>query len=245
MDGFQDGELLLHHPLEALLVAQEQVAVPVVLAQHPARACDPGVEPLVNLGQDRGLGRLAPRLHQLLVVVQHQDDGHQAAGLVEGLDMLALGDVHKIGGDNLALAGGAAPHAANRAVDTVDTARDACQLPVVAALQHPLVIKVRGQIPNAHIKYVFLGLGQPDEAVIGPDDIPAVRLEHHHRQGGVEDAVFIDGIHAAGDRLDVLHHVAAAARALAAVVKVEQHQGRYLSRRQQRLDGDRNSGKQG
>ena len=244
MDGLQYGELLLHDPLEELLVADEEIAVPVVLAQKAAGVGDPGVELLVHLGQHGALGGLAPGLEQLLIIVQHQDGDHSPAGLQDGLHVLALGDVHEVGGDDLALAGGPAPHAACGGVDLVGAAGKGGHVPGLVAVQDPLVIEVRGQIMDGHVKEAVLGVRQAHEAVVGPDDLPVVRPEDHHRQGRVEHAVFVDGVHAAGDGLNILHHAAPAAGGLPAVEEIEQDQRGQLRRPQQGLEGGRDRGEQ-
>ena len=158
--------------------------------------------------------------------------------------MLALGDVYKVGGDDLALAGRPAPHAAGGGVNLVGAAGEGGQIPGLVAVQNPLVVEVRGQITDGHVKEAVLGVRQAHEAVVGPDDLPVVRPEDHHGQGGVEHAVFVDGVHAAGDGLDVLHHAAPPAGGLLTVEEVEQGQRRQLRRPQQGLEGGRDCGEQ-
>ena len=243
MDGLQHGELLLHHPAEKLLVADKQIPVAGVLEQQAPGAGDPGVDLLVDLGPDGALGRLAAGLHQLLVVVHHQHAGHKAAGLVELLHMPTLGEVHEVGGDGLAGAPASPP--AGGAVDQVGLPLQLRAPAHLPALQNPLVVKVGGQLAHAHVQHVLPRLRQAGEALVGPDDLAAVRLEHHHGQGGVEHAVFTDGVHAAGDGLNIPHHVVPSACALTAVEQVQQHQSRQLHRRQHRLEGRGDAGKGG
>ena len=117
MDGLQHGELPLHQGVEALGVADEEVAVPVVLAEHGPGSRHPGPQALVHLGLDGAAPRVAPGLHHLLVVVQDEYGHHQAACLEGGLEGLGLGHVHEIGRDHLHRARLLGGHAACGAVD--------------------------------------------------------------------------------------------------------------------------------
>jgi hypothetical protein len=51
----QDGELAVDKPLQIPLLKQEDVAVPVVLAEVAAAAAGPVVDPVVEGGEERGL----------------------------------------------------------------------------------------------------------------------------------------------------------------------------------------------
>ena len=51
-------------------------------------------------------------------------------------------------------------------------------------------------------------------------DLPVVRPEHRHGQGGVEHTVLADGVHAAGDGLDILHDPAFEASRLVVAILV-------------------------
>ena len=95
------------------------------------------------------------------------------------------------------------------------------------------------------VKDVLLRAGEGQKTVVGPDDLPVVRPEHRHGQGGVEHTVLADGVHAAGDGLDILHDRAPAAAALTAVEDVERRERDPLHPRQDRLDGHRDGGEQG
>jgi len=68
-------------------------------------------------------------------------------------------------------------------------------------------------------------VGEVEEAVVGPDDVVALRAEEHHGQGGVNHGVFGGGVHVAGVAVQIFVQLPAAAhRGLAAVQGQQEHQ---------------------
>ena len=159
--------------------------------------------------------------------------------------MLALSDIHKVGGDNLALAGGAAAHAADGAVNLVAPAVHLRQLPDGAIGQEILIGEGGSQILDLFAEDVIIVLRKLHKAVVGPDDLPVVLPEHHHRQRGIQEAVLADGIYTAGDGLEILRHTASPPYTLIAGEHVQQYQHHGLRRRQHWLDRDSRRDKQG
>ena len=82
-DGVQNGELLIHKVLEILLLKEEEIMAAVGFQQDALACVGPGLQFFVDLRQDRAALGILAGLHQVLVVVQHQDRRHRAAGLVD------------------------------------------------------------------------------------------------------------------------------------------------------------------
>ena len=116
-DGVQNGELFVYKMLKILFFKQEQVMVPVRFQQDALACVGPGLQFFVDLRQDRAALGILAGLHQVLVVVQHQDRRHRAAGLVDLSQMIGLRSLHPVGSGHQALHAGAVPGAHQTAVD--------------------------------------------------------------------------------------------------------------------------------
>ena len=66
------------------------------------------------------------------------------------------------------------------------------------ALHQPVGVEARNQGGQLGVVQVLPLVGQLQEAVVGPDDVVALRAEEHHGQGGIDHGVFRGGVHGAG-----------------------------------------------
>ena len=243
-NGVQNGEFLLHEVLVVLLLEQKQIPVPLGLEQQPLAAGGPVVQLLVDLGQDGAAGGIRAGLHQVLIVVQHQNSRHGAGGLILFLDGVGLGGVHPVGGGHqiLLLAPALGPDQAavhpEAAAVHVDPDR-ALLLP----LQQPLGGKIRYRILHLHLKKVLPDAGQLEEVLIAPDDLPGVRAEHHDGQGGVDERGLAGAVHAAGQIVDILQDPLPALFAAAGEIQVQPADGAQLHQAQQHVHPGGGDGK--
>ena len=101
-DGVQDGELALLELGQIAFLKEEQVAVPLVPAEHTLSGGHPLSKPIVDLTAHGRLGVVGSALHQLLVVVHRQDGYHRAGGVKLIPHLGKVGDVHPVGGGQVA-----------------------------------------------------------------------------------------------------------------------------------------------
>ena len=114
---------------------------------------------------------------------------------------------------------------------------------LVLALQQPAGIKAGDHGGQLGVEQVLPVVRQLEEAVVGPDDISALRTEDDHGQGGVDHGVLGGHIHCAGDVLDVLGHLTAALVEGGAVVQTQQGHHHQLQGRQRQAEQGGGQGK--
>ena len=227
VDGVQNVKFLVHEPGQVLLLEQEQVPVPLHAPEHAAGARRPGVQPGVDLRVNGGALVLREVFHQVLIVVQQQNRGRGPAGLVPVPGVGQLGHVHPVGGGQKAAAPLAGPH-------QMAVYQEAAlpQLHLVGALalalQQPAGVEIGENRLQLGVKQVLLVAGELEKAVVGPDDVPALRPEDDHGQGGVHHGVLGGDVHIAGDVLNILGDLPAALVQAAAVMEGQQHHHRQF-----------------
>ena len=82
---------------------------------------------------------------------------------------------------------------------------------LVSALHQPVGVKAGDQGGQLGVVQVLPLVGQAQEAVVGPDDVVALRAKEHHGQGGVDHGVLSGGVHIAGVAVQILVDLPAAA----------------------------------
>ena len=244
-DSVQNRKLFIHKMLEILFLKQKQIMIPVRFQQDPMARVGPGLQFFVDLRQDRAALGILAGLHQVLVVVQHQDRRHRAAGLVDLSQMIGLRSLHPVGGGHQALHAGAVPGAHQTAVDpeTVIVQLHPLRAFLLSA-QQPLDLKIRYSLGKPHLKEMLPDAGQLQKALIAPDDLSGVRPEHQRGQGRVDEGGLAGGVHTAGDRVDVLQNALPPLLIALPEIEVQQNGQRSLSQSQLPVDRDGCQGKQ-
>ena len=225
VDGVQDVEFGLDEPGEMPFLEQEEIALPLIPAEDPPGAGHPVLDPAVDLGHHVGLVVLRQVLQQILIVVQQQHGGHGAGVLVLVPDLDQIGDVHPVGGGQKAAAPAAGAHQV--AVDPeVPPGAGHLARALALALHQPMGVEVRDQGGELGVEKVLPLAGELEEAVVGPDDVAALRAEEDHGQGSVDHGVLGGGVHIAGIALQIPAELpAAAAGGMAAVQGQTDHHG--------------------
>ena len=96
---------------------------------------------------------------------------------------------------------------------------------LVLALHQPVGVEAGDEGGQRAVIQVLPLVGQAEKALVGPDDVAALRAEEHHGQGGVNHGVFGGGVHVAGVAVQIFVQLPAAAhRGLAAVQGQQEHQ---------------------
>ena len=239
-DLFQYVELAFGVAGVVLLLEEVEVTVAVVAQQQPAGAGGPVIQLFLQRGQQRRALILGAGLHQLLIVIHHED-GHKGLGQLQGLaHLLSLSDVHPVGGGQGGLVAALRLRAAQGAEDAVDTVVPAELLGIFTlAVQQPAVGEVGDHGIYRRFKDLILQAGQVREHIVAPQDLAGGYIEHQHGQRRVEHIAGPGGVHTAGDTVHVL-----ADRGLGHLVAAAAHQNdqkghQTLRRRQQRLEGHR------
>ena len=96
------------------------------------------------------------------------------------------------------------------------------------ALQQPAGVEIGEDRLQLGVKQVLLVAGELEKAVVGPDDVPALRPEDDHGQRGVHHGVLGGDVHIAGDVLNILGDLPAALVQAAAVMEGQQHHHRQF-----------------
>ena len=237
-DAVQHVELLLGVGGEILLLHHEQIPVAVIAQQQAAAVGAPVVELSLDIRQQRRALAFRTGLHQILVVVDHQNR-HGGTGHVQRLaHLLRLGNVQPVGSGQhivvaLQLVGMA--QRAEHPVGAVVPHHVFRRFPL--ALQQPVAVKPRHGVRHRHLKQLILQPRQTHEPVVAPQDLAGVQVEHQHRQRCVQHVAGAGGIHAAADAIQILPH-AVLGHAVAPHAHI-QHQRRHqrLGHRQQRRKG--------
>ena len=236
-DGVQNVKFLFDKPGQILLLKDVVVPVPLHPAEHAVGVGHPGVQTGVDLGVDGGALVLRQVFHQVLVVVQQQHRHHRAGGQILVPGLTQLGDVHPVGGGQEAAALVAGAHQV--AVDHKPAAAEAHVVgTLVFALQQPPGVKAGDNGGELGVEEVLPVAGEAQEAVVGPDDIVALRTEDPHGQGGVDHGIFCGHIHVAGDIFNVLGDLPAALVAAGAGIQPQDQHHHSFQHRQR-------NGKQG
>ena len=207
-DGVQDGELLLHKVVVVALLKYKEVVVPLGLQQQAVGTGGPLVQLLVDLGQHGAAGRVGAGLHEILVVVHHQDGQHWPGGGIAGPQFVGLGGIHPVGGGHQVLLHTLAAGPDQTAVDPEPAAVHLHPVrALLLPLQQPLDREVRHRVVHLHLKQVLPHAGQLEKVLIAPDDLAGVRPEHHDGQRGVDEGGLAGGVHTPGDIVDILQDV--------------------------------------
>ena len=235
----QHVELSLGVAAVVLLLEHEQIPVAVVTQQQPAGICRPVVQLLLQRGQHRRALALRAGLHQLLVVVHHED-GHQGPGQFQCLaHLLAVGDIHPVGGGQRVLIPLHLLRMAQRAEHPVDPSVPMEQLRILPlAVQQPAIAEIRHHRVHQHLKDLLFLAGELQEHIVAPQHLAGGGIEHQHGQRRIQHIAGACGVHAAGHPVHVLPH--GGLRHLVAAAAHQQHHGghRRLCQCQQRLKGN-------
>ena len=242
--GVQDGEFLLHKVAVVPLLKEEEVVVPLRLDEQAVAHGGPAAQLFVNLGQDGAALGVRAGVHQVLVVVHHDDAHHQAGGVEILPEAVHLRGIHPVGGRHQILLPAAALGPDQAAVDpeTAVVHMDPLRA-LLPPLQQPLDGELRGGILHLHLKEVLPDPRQLEEVLVAPDDLPGVGAEDHDGQGGVDEGGFAGGVHVSRYVVDILQDALAALFAAADKVGVQRHGRRALRQGQGRADGDGGQGK--
>ena len=243
----QHVELAFGVAAVVLLLEHKQIPVAVVAQQQSAGARGPVVQLLLQRGQHRRALALGAGLHQLLVVVHHQDS-HQRAGQLQRLaHLLTVRNVHPVRGGQRGLVPLYLLRMAQRAEHPIDPAVPGEQLRILPlALQQPAIAEIRHHSVHQHLEDLLLLAGELQEHIVAPQHLAGVHIEHQHGQRGVQHVAGAGGIHAARYAVHVLPY-RGLGHLVAPVSQQQHHHGRQgLPRRQQRLDrnGHDNEGQQ-
>ena len=74
------------------------------------------------------------------------------------------------------------------------------------ALPQPVAVKAGHHVAHRHLEQLILQVGQADEAVVAPQDLAAVQVEHQHGQGRIQHIAGAGGVQAAADAIQILPH---------------------------------------
>ena len=235
-DGIQNGEFLLHKVLIVLFLEQEQIAVPLGLQQQPLSGGGPVVQLLVDLGENGAAGGVGAGLHQILVVVQHQNRRHWAGCHILFLKDIRVSGIHPVGGSHQILLLSPALGPDQAAVDPEAAAVHQHPLrTLLLPLQQPLGRKRWHRILHLHLKEVLPDTGQLLEILVAPDHLAGIRPEDHDGQRRVDEGGFAGGIHTAGQVVDILQNALTAPFAAAGKVHVQSANGAKLYQAQQHV----------
>ena len=235
----QHVELLLGIDGEVLLLHHEQIPVPVIAQQQRAASGAPVVELALDIRQQRRAFALRAGLHQILIVVDHQN-GHRGAGHVQRLaHLLRLGDVQPVGGGQHAVVALQLVGMAQCAVHPVGAVvphHMLRRLPL--ALQHPVAVKAGDHVAHQRLKYLLLQVRQRQKPVVAPQDLSGVQVEHQHGQRRVQHVAGAGGVDAAADPVQILPH-AVLGHPVAPDTHIDHQRGHQrLGNGQQRREGD-------
>ena len=165
----EHGELALEQALILLLGRDEHVAVAVEFAQQAVGVLEPVAELFVDGGEHRTARGLAAGLHQLLVVVDHDDRHDGTAALVLLAQRVLLGHVRPVGRGKQALSAAAGGGVAQVAEHAEMAPAEHHGLGAFAlALEQPVGRKVGQHIVDAVIEDILLHAGELQKAVVAP-----------------------------------------------------------------------------
>ena len=242
-DGIQHGEPVLGIVGIAAFLEYEQIPVPVIVEHQAVGPGGPLVQLFLQLGQHGGALALGAGLHQVLIIVHHQD-GHHRPGHLQGLaQLLGIGNVHPIGRGHSG--GGVRSGAGQAAVHPIDPVVPHHVLrALVFSLQQPTDGKRRNHGVEMGVEHALLLLRQLQKAVVAPHHGLGVRIEHHHRQRGKQHVAGPGGIHAAGEAVHILAHTLLHGAAAPPGDDQQQHRRCPLADGQAHIKGDSRQGKQ-
>ena len=238
---FQHVELALGKAGVVLLLKQEQVPVAVVAQQQSAGARRPCVHLLLQRSQQRRALVFRAGLHQLLVVIHHQDGQQGLCQLQRLAHLLRLGDVHPVGGGQRGLLAALRLRAAQSAEHPVDAVVPAELLRILPlALYEPAVGEIGDHRVHRRLEYFLLLGGELHEHIVAPQDLAGGHVEHQHGQRRVQHVAGAGGVHTAGHPIHILPHGGLRHFRAAPPHQNDQHGHRRLRQRQQRLKGHGN-----
>ena len=203
MDAVQDGELALLELGQIPLLKDQQIVVPGIAAEDASHGGGPLVQPGVDLGQESRAGVVGQALQKLLVVVQLDNGGHGAGGVILLPDRGEFGHIHPVGGGQEGLA--------VLVVRTDQMAEDhKAGIPYVdlcGAFILPLHQPAGGEVGHGGgelgVEKVLPLTGEGEKALVGPDDLVGLRLEYDHGQGRVHHGVLGGHVDIAGHIVDI------------------------------------------
>ena len=200
----QHREFPLPQGGEEPLLKEEEIPVPVILAQQAAGRLAPGADVLVDGVDHRGLLVVADALHQLLIVV-HREDGAHRAGAVKFLPHGGVvAHVHPVGGGQKAV--GPLFIGADQMAEHQEAAAGELHLhgALRLSLHQPAGGKTGHHRGEPGVKEVLPLPGELKKAVVGPDDLVALRTENDHGEGRIDHGVLGGHVNIAGDVVDIL-----------------------------------------
>ena len=148
----KDGKVLLLH--------DKQIPVPVIAQQQGAAAGAPVIELALDLRQQRRTLAFRAGLHQILIIVDHQN-GHRRAGHLQRLaHLLGLGNIHPVGSGQHTVVALQLVGMGQRTVYPVGAVVPHHRLRTFPlAFQQPVDIKPRHHIVYQRFKHFFLQFG--------------------------------------------------------------------------------------
>ena len=199
MDGFQQGKLIVHRPLQIPLFKNKQEPVTLQLAEQTAVALCPLGNGLVQPGVHGGNGAFRQVLGQLLVVIDQNNGYHRPGADIFVPDLVQLRQIAEI----------QSPQHGTPVVLRPD-----------GGAVDPIAPVAQGRIPRAfgfagfqpvqrevrqHLLQLLLhhGVGiarQLAEPVVGPDNDPVPQPDKHRGQGALPLGGSLQGV---GNRLDI------------------------------------------
>ena len=228
----KDGKVLLLH--------DKQIPVPVIAQQQGAAAGAPVIELALDLRQQRRTLAFRAGLHQILIVVDHQN-GHRRTGHLQRLaHLLGFRDIQPVGGGQHTVVALQLVRMAQRAVYPVGAVVPHHRLRTFPlALQQPVAVKARHHIVYHRFEHFFLQIRQRQKPVVAPQDLAGVQIEYQHGQRRVQHVAGTGGVDTAADPIQILPHTVLG-HPVAPHAHIE-HQGgdQCLSNSQQRRKGNR------
>ena len=199
VDGFQQGKLIVHRPLQIPLLENKQEAVALQLAKQTAVALRPLGNGLVQPGVHGGNGAFRQVLGQFLVVVNENDGNYRTGADIFVPNLVQLRQIAEIQGSQhgtpvvLRPDGGAVDPIAPIAQGSIPRAFG------FAGFQ-PVQRKVRKHLFQLLLHHGIGIARQLAEPVVGPDNDPVPQPDKHRGQGALPLGGSLQGI---GNRLDI------------------------------------------
>ena len=180
VDGIQNVKLGLHKAGQILFFKNKEIALPLIPAQQSAGLGHPGVQTVVNFQGDVGALVVGEVFGEILIVVNEQHCRHRTGGCILVPDQTELSDVHPVGGGQKASRTPAGTDQMSKDQKAPAAVGDLCGA-FALAFHQPTGVKVGNQGRQLGIKEMFPLAGELQKAIVGPDDVVALRAEKDHR----------------------------------------------------------------
>ncbi|MPM91375.1 hypothetical protein SDC9_138503 [bioreactor metagenome] len=242
--GVQDRKFGVLKRLQVPLLEQEEIAVPVVPAEHPLGLVRPVHQTLVDFTEHGRAGILIDVLHEVLIVVHQEDGQHRSAGIVGLPKVGVLRNVHPIGGGQktaCAVLAARAHHMAEYHAPPLSHGNlgRAAAFP----LQQPSGVKIRHRQIQLGVKQMLPPTDEAQKAFVAPDDLPGFGAKDNHGQGRVYRCVPNGSVHMEGHVLQMRQQLPAAAAAHSTHVEIKSHGAQQLNKAQPRAQETGGNGK--